>query len=139
MRTRTRIAAAAVAASAILVSAACGKSNVTEDSNAPSPPKNMTSSLATEPSPSSPAPAAAGPTITINGFAYTDVTVPPGAVVTVINNDSAKHTVTSDSAGAFNVDVAGNGRATFNAPTAPGSYPFHCTYHPNMHAVLTVQ
>jgi plastocyanin len=28
---------------------------------------------------------------------------------------------------------------TFAAPTTPGTYPFHCRYHANMHGVLTVQ
>ena len=75
----------------------------------------------------------------VDGFKYTDVTVPPGAQVTVVNNDSAEHTVTADSSGAFNVEVDDKHQATFTAPTQPGTYPFHCTYHPSMHGVLTVQ
>ena len=70
----------------------------------------------------------------------TPVTVSPGAVVTVTNLDSARHTVTADHAGAFDVDVAGNGgTATFAAPATPGTYPFHCTYHPRMKGSLTVK
>ncbi|WP_259376023.1 cupredoxin domain-containing protein [Rhodococcus koreensis] len=28
--------------------------------------------------------------------------------------------------------------ATLTVPPAPGTYPFHCTYHSNMHGDLTV-
>jgi plastocyanin len=28
---------------------------------------------------------------------------------------------------------------TFTAPNKPGTYPFHCTYHSNMHGVLVVK
>lgn len=87
-------------------------------------------------------PAAAGaPAITIKDFEYGEpLTVAPGAVVTVTNMDSAGHTVTADEGEAFDVDVEGSGgTATFTAPSAPGSYPYHCTYHPNMRGTLTVK
>lgn len=131
MTARMRMTATMLAA-AILIAPACGKS--TQDTPASSPPASTSSSAA----PSSPAPASAA-TITIDGFKYTDVTVPAGARITVVNNDSAEHTVTSDASGGFNVEVEGKHQATFTAPTQPGTYPFHCTYHPSMHGVLTVQ
>jgi plastocyanin len=79
--------------------------------------------------------------IAIKDFDYgAPVTVSPGTVVTVTNADSARHTVTADDGGTFAVEVAGNGgTATFTAPATPGSYPFHCTYHPRMHGMLTVK
>lgn len=131
MTTRAKMAAAALGAVAIMV-AGCGKSNVTEEPGSASAPAS------TSAAPSSPA-AAAAATITIDSFKFTDVTVPPGAQVTVVNNDSAEHTVTSDVAGTFNVEVEGKRQVTFTAPTQPGMYPFHCTYHPSMHGTLTVQ
>lgn len=84
---------------------------------------------------------AAAATITIKNFEYgAPVTVAPGAVVMVINMDSAAHTVTVDQGSAFDVNVAGSGgTATFTAPSAPGTYPYHCIYHPNMHGTLTVK
>jgi plastocyanin len=79
--------------------------------------------------------------IAIQNFEYgAPVTVSPGTVVTVTNLDSARHTVTADDGGTFAVDVAGSGgTATFTAPSTPGSYPFHCTYHPRMQGMLTVK
>ena len=53
--------------------------------------------------------------------------------------DGAEHTVTADSGSAFNAEVSGKGTTTFTAPTQPGTYAFHCTYHPMMHGRLTVQ
>lgn len=85
-----------------------------------------------------PTPAPSGAAIRIENFRFTDLTVPPGAQITVVNDDSAEHSVTSDTAGAFDVEVGGKQTVTFTAPNAPGTYAFHCTYHPNMHGVLTV-
>jgi plastocyanin len=132
MTSRTKTAAAVLGTVAIMA-AGCGKSNVTEDSSATSASPSTSSSA-----PSSPASAAAA-TITIANFKFSDVTVPPGAQVTVVNNDSAEHSVTSDIAAAFDVEVEGKKQVTFTAPTKPGTYPFHCTYHPSMHGTLTVQ
>ena len=84
--------------------------------------------------------AAATATITIKDFAYGDpLTVAPGAAVTVTNMDAAAHTVTADEGSAFDAQVKGGGTATFTAPTKPGSYAYHCTYHPGMHGTLVVK
>jgi plastocyanin len=93
------------------------------------------------PSPTAAAPAAAaGPTISIADFKFTSpVSVAPGATVTVTNSDGAEHTVTADSGNAFNVEVGDKGTATFTAPSQPGTYAYHCTYHPMMHGQLIVQ
>jgi plastocyanin len=87
------------------------------------------------------APGAEAATITIKDFAYgAPLTVPPGATVTVTNMDAAAHTVTADKGKAFDAKVAGHGgTATLTAPSAPGTYPYHCTYHPDMHGTLTVK
>jgi len=84
---------------------------------------------------------AGAPAIIIKGFGYgAPLTVSPGATVAVTNLDGARHTVTSDDGSAFNVDVKGSGGAgTFTAPAQPGTYPFHCIYHPQMHGTLTVK
>ena len=76
--------------------------------------------------------------ITIFGFTF-DVpeSIPPGAEVTVVNEDSSYHTVTSDQ-GTFDVGARQGEPVTFTAPDEPGEYPFHCTPHPNMTATLVV-
>jgi len=89
---------------------------------------------------SSSAPQAAGPEIVISNMSFT---VPPsvkaGQQLKIVNNDDANHTVTADENNLFDVRVSsGGGVETLTAPTTPGTYPFHCKYHSNMHAVLTV-
>jgi plastocyanin len=97
--------------------------------------------------PATPAGAAATPTgttpaaaaITIKGFRYVvPASVAPGAMVTVTNGDSENHTLTADTTGGFDVKAAAGAPVTFAAPSKPGSYHFHCTYHANMHGVLIV-
>jgi len=78
--------------------------------------------------------------ITIDKFAYSlPASVSPGAKITVQNKDGENHTVTADSGGAFDAKAEASASITFTAPMKPGSYPFHCTYHSNMHGVLVVK
>jgi plastocyanin len=82
--------------------------------------------------------AAAAVTIHISASAYSDPgTVAPGATVTVMNMDARTHTVTADG-GAFKVTAPSGSSVTFTAPTTPGTYPYHCEYHADMHGSLTV-
>ena len=83
---------------------------------------------------------AAGATITIANMSFGDpVTVAPGAEVTVKNDDSAEHSVTSQTEGVFDEHVDGGEEDTFTAPTEPGEYAFYCTYHPSMKGTLIVK
>ncbi|MEO8363933.1 MAG: cupredoxin domain-containing protein [Ilumatobacteraceae bacterium] len=78
-----------------------------------------------------------GSQITISGAVFS-VTgdVNSADTVSVTNNDSFKHTVTSDD-GVF--DVAVEGGATESLPAlSPGTYAFHCKIHSTMHGTLTV-
>ena len=123
------------------------QTSVAQSSAAQSPvaSSDSTSSPATPTSPAgSPtaasSPAAAAVVITIKDFKYVSpASVAPGAMVTVMNQDAQGHTVTGDTAGQFDVKVDPNGTATFAAPTKPGTYAFHCTYHANMHGSLVVK
>ena len=84
--------------------------------------------------------AAAAATITIANMSFGQpITVSPGAQITIKNDDSAEHSVTSDAAGKFDVHVDGTEQGTLTAPTDPGEYAFHCTYHPSMHGTLIVK
>ena len=117
---------------AVIVTA-CGGSSSTYETT-----ENATSSAqaANEKSPST----TVGATITIANMAFGEpLTVSPGAQIDVVNNDSVEHSVTSDTAGAFDVEVDGNEKKTLTAPSQPGDYPFHCKYHPNMKGTLTVK
>jgi len=75
--------------------------------------------------------------MTISGFAFSTLTVMPGATVTVKNADSAAHTVKVNGTD-VDLNVAGGATATFTAPTKAGTYPLTCDFHPQMHGVLTV-
>ncbi len=93
---------------------------------------------ASTPSASAPA-VVAGPTITIESFAFgAPLTVKAGTKITVKNMDSVGHTVTADDGTSFNASVDGRGTTTFAAPIKPGTYKFHCSIHPHMHSTLTV-
>ena len=98
------------------------------------------SHTATASEPASTAAAAPAATIGISNFMFnTPPTVPAGATIAVKNSDSVEHSVTADSGNAFNVDVDGGETATFTAPSQPGTYPYHCSYHPMMHGTLVVK
>lgn len=113
--------------------AGCGSSGTSA-----APPPASTSVAASDSAASTQADA---PMVHIDKFKYTvPVSVAPGEKVSVMNMDGEAHTVTSDS-GAFD-DLAGAGAGTvttFTAPSKPGSYPFHCNFHANMHGVLVVK
>ena len=83
-------------------------------------------------------------TVVIKNFAYIprDFTIPPGATVTVRNDDQVIHTLTADtwtSNKTFNTGDVTHGLATtFQAPKQPGTYPFHDIHYPYMAGILTV-
>jgi len=78
--------------------------------------------------------------ITIKNFQFSGpASVTPGATVTVVNQDSQRHTVSGKGDMPFETVVDGGGNATFKAPTKPGSYPYFCMFHGNMTGVLVVK
>lgn len=83
---------------------------------------------------------AAADTIVIKNFSFSPgtLTVAPGTKVTVANEDSVTHTVTSSSHAFDTGDIGSGASATFTAPSKAGSYPYICTIHPFMHGTLTV-
>jgi plastocyanin len=83
---------------------------------------------------------ATGPTITMANMSFGDpITVAPGAKITLKNDDSAEHSVTSQKEGAFDVHVDAGEQGTLTAPTEPGEYAIYCVYHPSMRGMLIVE
>lgn len=142
--TLSRSTLAALGLLVVLGTSACSGGS-DSGSAASTPPAGAASSPAGSPdSPASPdaassSPAAADPVIVIKDFDYqVPDMVPAGSTVTVRNDDSEAHTVTADTGKAFDVTIAPGATATFSAPGTPGAFPFHCTYHADMHGTLTV-
>jgi plastocyanin len=134
MRKNPKAMMVIVAAAAVIAVSGCGASGAggqgassgpTSAASSSAPPSGTSESL----------------TISIKDFGYQGpVSVGPGAKITVKNEDAQAHTVTSDDGKAFDAAVDGGGRtAEFTAPTTPGSYPYHCAYHSNMHGTLVVK
>jgi plastocyanin len=118
---------------------ACGGSNTSTQEKA-SGTATATASSTAKAGQTSGSAAAAAATITIASMSFGDpITVSPGAQIAITNKDSAEHSVTSDTADKFSVDVEGGQQGTLTAPTEPGEYAFHCKYHPSMHGTLTVK
>jgi plastocyanin len=119
--------------------AACGGSDTSTQERETGTATLTASPTGTAEATTAPAPAAAATiTITTNSFGE-PITVPPGAQITIKNEDPAEHSVTSDTPGKFDVHVDGTEEGTLTAPTEPGEYPYHCTYHPTMQGTLIVR
>jgi plastocyanin len=73
------------------------------------------------------------------GYAPKVVTVKLGTKVTWTNNGAVIHTVTADGGGTFDSGtMAPQARFSFT-PTAPGTFSYHCTYHPWMKGTMIVR
>jgi plastocyanin len=59
--------------------------------------------------------------------------------ITWTNNDIAAHTVTSDTVGAFNSGNIAAGSSWSYTFTSPGTYGYHCSYHPWMKGTVIVK
>jgi plastocyanin len=121
------------------VATGCGGSSTSTEETGTGTATATASPTGAEETTSAPAQAGAA-TIMIMDMSFGEpITVPPGAQITIKNDDSAEHSVTSDTAGKFDVHVDGGEQGTLTAPTEPGEYAFHCTYHPSMHGTLIVK
>jgi plastocyanin len=80
----------------------------------------------------------AASTIVIANFSFSEISVKAGSTVTVSNNDTTTHTVSADDGKSFDVRVDQGKSVTFTAPSAAGTYKFHCKIHSTMHGTLTV-
>ena len=83
---------------------------------------------------------ASGETVSIVNFAFdpASLTVAVGTSVTWENTDTAPHTATADD-GSFDTGGIGQnerGSVTFDQA---GTFAYHCDFHPNMQATITVE
>lgn len=83
---------------------------------------------------------AAAAAVTIQNFAFHPgtVTVAVGTTITWTNQDSAAHTATSDT-NAFDTGTIAQGQSKSVTFNQPGTFPYHCSIHPNMVASVVVQ
>lgn len=81
-----------------------------------------------------------GSAITIKDFAFapSPLQAAAGATIEITNNDSAAHTVTADDKGFDTGSIDSNGNKTFTAPSAPGTYAYHCSIHDYMKGSIQV-
>ena len=71
-------------------------------------------------------------------FVPPEVTAAVGETITWTNSDAAPHTVTLDDGACDTGHIAQNASAGLVFDAA-GTYPFHCTVHPNMKGTITIQ
>lgn len=122
----------AVLIAATLAAAGCGQSPSGSPSSTPAPnPSTAAGSSAKRP----------GSRVTIKDFAYVParITIKAGTKITWTNTDTANHTVSADSASMpaiSNLDKGQSAGATFSKP---GTYAYHCDYHPSMHGTVIVK
>ncbi|MFL6069900.1 MAG: cupredoxin domain-containing protein [Actinomycetes bacterium] len=128
-------AAAAFVPAACLLVAGCSSSPSSSVYGSSTP--NPTSSSAQPSHTAKATQAASSATLTISGFAFSDLTVKPGQTVTVVNDDTAEHTVNVHGTG-IDVTVPGSSDASFKAPAKSGDYSMTCDFHPDMNGTLTV-
>ena len=145
--TRTLSAFGLAATVAMLALSGCGAPGTSGSGTTAAPtttersPSALPATTEPVPSTSSPgsSPAAASAEILIKGFKYQGAeTVSPGATIRVTNEDIEAHTITADTDNAFDAAIK-VGTGTFTAPTKPGTYPYHCTFHGNMKGTLAVK
>lgn len=84
--------------------------------------------------------AAGGADVEIRDFAFgpAEIVVTPGETVAWINEDEVAHTVTADDE-AFDSGLLEPGEGYSRRFDEPGVYPYHCTPHPFMKAVVRVE
>ncbi len=78
--------------------------------------------------------------VSIANFAFSpaQISVKTGTKVTWTNEDSALHTITSDTGTILNSATLSQGDSFSFTFTTPGTYSYHCSIHPMMKAVVVV-
>ena len=72
-------------------------------------------------------------------FSPATLTIKVGDTITWTNQDSASHTVTSDSGTELNSATLVNTQTYSHTFNTAGTFPYHCSIHPGMKATIIVQ
>jgi amicyanin len=116
------------------------KETVDDSQQAATPSQPQTAQTTTDPGKQA---ASSEVNVDIKGFAFTqkDITVKKGTKVTWTNQDSVKHDVVSDDgapAGGPKGPLLAKGESYSFTFDTVGTFPYHCTPHTYMKAVVTV-
>lgn len=107
-----------------------------------SSPSSPSSTPSTTPTPGGVSSAVAIPvgaeTLGNRAFAPDNLSIAAGSTVTWTNTDRVAHTTTADARGFDSGTVPAGGQFSFTFQN-PGTYAYHCTIHPGMVGVVTVQ
>ena len=76
--------------------------------------------------------------LTTTAFSPDNFTVRAGTTVTWLNGDSTPHTVTSNTAGAFDSGSIASGATYAHTFSQAGTYNYYCAIHPNMIGTIIV-
>jgi len=71
-------------------------------------------------------------------FSPSTITVVANTTITWMNKDGMSHTVTSDTGTELNSGNIPANETWSHTFTLAGTYPYHCTIHPNMKATVKV-
>lgn len=127
----------AVAMLGLTLAAGCGGSGAAHGPEAGHADVKIPVALSAVPATSAP-PDRGSVTITIQGSGFgAPQTVNPGEPIELVNKGSATCALRSGSM--LDVQVAPGARASFTAPTEPGSYPLSCGLHPDLRGTLNVR
>ena len=126
------ILALAMVLAVALFAAACGGSSGTSTTAGPATTGGASTTATSA--------AASGAQVVLKGFAFTpaSVTIKAGESVTWTNQDGTTHTVTADKGEFDSGSLGADGTFTFKFDKA-GTYPYHCSVHPNMTGTIVVQ
>jgi len=76
---------------------------------------------------------------TVANFQWGPVSAKVGDVITWTNSDTAPHKVALDDGSCtMSGNIAGSGGKASLVFSAAGTYPFHCSIHPNMKGTITI-
>ena len=76
--------------------------------------------------------------LTTTAYSPSPITVTVGTTVSWLNSDTTTHTAVANTGLFTSQEIAPNARFNFTF-TSPGTFPYHCTIHPNMIGTITVQ